>query len=243
MAVYYYKQENRKTSKKTGSEWKTFIFYSFLTVFAAVAFFVVGIRILTGVARLITGVGDNQVVTIKDTTPPPPPRIDNTNPYTKESLLTITGSTEPGSTVRIRVPESSFEREVFVSESGNFTSDVNLQEGANTIQATTIDNAGNESRTSSTKSIILDTKAPELTVKEPEDGQSKRGRKEKDLTISGQTSPDARLTLNGRVVVVNPNGSFTTVFTLSDGENPLDLIATDEAGNQTEVKIKINYSS
>lgn len=243
MPVYYYKKESRKSVKKSGSEWKTFFFYSVLTVLAAIAFFVVGIRILTGVARLITGVGDNQVITTKDTTPPPPPRIDNTNPYTKESLLTISGNTEPGSTVRIIVPESSFEREVFVSESGNFTSDVTLQEGVNTIQATTIDTAGNESRTSSTKSVVLDTEAPKLTVNQPSDGESKRGRKEKDLIVSGETSPDARLTINGRVIVVNPSGSFSTVFTLSDGENPLDVIATDEAGNQTEVKLKINYSS
>lgn len=65
--------------------------------------------------------------------------------------------------------------------------------------------------------FAFDTLPPRLTA-------------EPALRLAGATEPGAALTLNGRPVDL-ADGRFDVTVTLSPGENPIELVATDAAGN------------
>lgn len=51
-----------------------------------------------------------------------------------------------------------------------------------------------------------------------------------ELILYGATEPDARVTIQGKVVKLNRDGSFTMRFALPDGEQVLDVTATSRDG-------------
>lgn len=63
---------------------------------------------------------------------------------------------------------------------------------------------------------------PSLNLTQPKTGDTLQN----PVLIKGKTSRDAALTLNGKIVNLEPDGSFTTVFNGLPGAHELKLIAT-----------------
>ena len=79
-----------------------------------------------------------------------------------------------------------------------------------------------------------------LTISQP---QNESVVSESLLTVSGQTAPDAVLSINGDMVpAIDANGNFTAVVSLVEGPNVIDAIATDYSGNQASQELVIIYT-
>lgn len=52
------------------------------------------------------------------------------------------------------------------------------------------------------------------------------------IVASGQTSPDAVLSINGVIIPINDDGSFEVTLALDDGPNLLEIVSSDLSGNQ-----------
>jgi len=65
----------------------------------------------------------------------------------------------------------------------------------------------------------------------------------KSVLVTGITSPDATLSVNGRLVLQNADGIFFTEFELSDSQNPLviNVIATSIAGEYESIVRPVVY--
>ena len=65
----------------------------------------------------------------------------------------------------------------------------------------------------------------------------------KSVSVTGITSPDATLSVNGRLVLPNADGIFSTEFELSDPQNPLvvNVIATSIAGEYESIVRPVVY--
>ena len=74
--------------------------------------------------------------------------------------------------------------------------------------------------------VTVDRDAPEIAF----DALPPRLTAATGLRIAGATEPGAKLTLNGRAVTL-ADGRFDETVTLVPGDNPVELIATDAAGN------------
>ena len=77
-----------------------------------------------------------------------------------------------------------------------------------------------------------------LDVMEPQD--------ESTITISpvgvsGTTIPDAVVSVNGEIVEVDEQGNFTTMVTLEEGPNIIEVIASDLEGNEVSKILVIFY--
>jgi DNA-binding beta-propeller fold protein YncE len=59
------------------------------------------------------------------------------------------------------------------------------------------------------------------------------------LVVLGETEPDVMLTVNQKEVAVKPDGSFEASVELKLGENTIQIMATDKAGNQTDQTLKV----
>lgn len=169
-----------------------------------------------------------------------PPVLDPVAEATNSAKITVSGFAEKESTVKIYVNGKEGVK-VLVDKDGRFTaSRVILEEGANIITAITV-KEDKESSPSGEFAVVYKKNAPKLEISVPSEGQ-KFFSDSKDITILGETDPGNRVTVNDRLAIVNPNGKFDFRVSLSSGENTFKIIATDDAGNKTEMERKVNYS-
>jgi len=172
----------------------------------------------------------------QDTTPPPPPDIFPVEEFTKGGSIRLSGGTEAGASVKVNL--NGRKREVIANSTGKFAILVNLQKGENKVTFTSTDTAGNESETAGPVRIFLDNEPPELVIEKPQDGENSR---DMQISVEGKTEQDARVTINGRVALVENDGSFSLTVNLNEGNNELKITSTDRAGNETELTLGVNY--
>ncbi len=110
-----------------------------------------------------------------------------------------------------------------------------LGDGSHIVTVNCSDNDGNTAIQKST-AFTVDTVPPALNITSPTEGLITNNA---NVVVSGTTndttSSPVALTVNGQVVNVNANGSFSTTLTLAEGNNVITIKATDKAGKFTTV--------
>ncbi len=176
----------------------------------------------------------------EDTTSPYPPRLEASYTATNSATVAVSGYAEPGTSLEVFLNSKSLKK-FLVGSDGQFDlPGVTLREGENKITAIAKDTAGNASKPSEPLVITYKNKPPMVEISEPQEGQSFNG--DKNIKISGKTEPGSSVYINGRFVVVGDDGSFTFSLPLNQGENTLQIVVTDIAGNQTTVERKVTYN-
>jgi len=182
-----------------------------------------------------------QTIETKDTVPPVPPRLQALAEATKSADLKIRGFAEPGATVKLTHNNQELE-EALVDNEGQFVIDeVTLKKGENKLKAVAIDTSGNESKLSKLITIVYDNEPPELTITGPEDG-AEFFDEDREILISGETDPDARVNVNNFYSVVDTEGNFVKRLNLEEGENEIRIVARDKAGNKTSATVTVRYT-
>ncbi|OGM21546.1 hypothetical protein A2771_01045 [Candidatus Woesebacteria bacterium RIFCSPHIGHO2_01_FULL_38_26b] len=214
--------------------------YIVLTVGIIILFFFFGLPLVVKFAAFLNDLRtSSSPVEISDTTPPPPINLDPFPEFTNENEIEIKGSTEPGATVKLRANNEIVE--LIANNEGQFTYNFNLNDGQNTISAVAIDSAGNESGKSELFTINFDEVPPELTINKPTDKAQFYGPKERQIVIEGKTEEESTININGRLVIVESDGSFAFASTLTEGENNFTIKAQDPAGNISEKILSVSY--
>ena len=127
----------------------------------------------------------------------------------------------------------------------SYTPGTALADGDHTVSITVADNDGNTCAAATTSFTVMTT-APTLTITSPTDNLKT---KTAALTVSGTTNTDSTITikLNGAdqgSVTVNSSGAFSKDLTLStEGENTIEVVATNLAGVTTTVTKKVIYDT
>ena len=183
-------------------------------------------------------------VTVSDTTAPTTAAaLDSTGtpvgrlfPEVVQVLFTVTGEVAGDYTIHYRVNGGAWKA---FSGSLTFGDGLEQGDGTYTIDYYSTDGAGNVEMTRSIEAFSVDATAPSFTNMDP--AVSPFSTTEPNYTISGKTEPGVTLTLNGAPLTVAADGTFSSVVTLAEGDNPFTLIAKDAAGHQADKSIVINY--
>jgi len=162
-----------------------------------------------------------------------PPEITISAPvndqWTNENLVTISGAVPVGASLKVNGQEAT------VAEDGKFEREVILQEGDNTLRIEATDDVGNVT----TQEIIIHRKTTppnlELNIEEGATFQ------QSEIQIIGKTDPGAAVLVGGQAVAVNSLGEFQTTLNLLTGENLLEVVAQDQAGNVTQRQRRLNF--
>lgn len=112
--------------------------------------------------------------------------------------------------------------------SGSYTKEIPLNEGNNDLLVYVVDEKGN--MRSTTYSVVLDSIKPALTLNMEYDGAKTYN---EICYIEGTIKDYDTFTINEVVPVVSGDGSFKAEYRLNDGNNVLNIKATDVAGNET----------
>uniref|UniRef100_UPI002FE1E325 Ig-like domain-containing protein n=1 Tax=Atlantibacter hermannii TaxID=565 RepID=UPI002FE1E325 len=163
---------------------------------------------------------------------------------TKDSMPTISGEAEAGSTVVIYDNGTEI-GSVTVDENGNwsFTPETALTDGEHAFTVNVSDAAGNTSPSTSAGTITIDTTAPAAAsevILSGDDQTLADGASTKDTTptVSGEAEAGSTVVIydNGEAIGTvtadeNGNWSFTPETALDDGEHAFTVNVTDAAGN------------
>lgn len=215
--------------------------YIFLTI-GVIAFLVlVGLPFviprLTQIVDHTTGRGNGG--SSDDTTPPPPPNLKHIPMYVNENTVEVSGNTESGAKVYLVI--NGRDQEYIADAQGSFSTVANLQDGENEVFAFAEDAASNRSNDSTVYKVIVDKEPPEVQINSPKDG-SIFFDQENSVQIEGQTEADASVRVNDRVAIVNRDGKFSVRVNLNEGGNNFDIVATDQAGNETKTTLTVSYT-
>ncbi|MEM8963524.1 MAG: Ig-like domain-containing protein, partial [Acidobacteriota bacterium] len=170
-------------------------------------------------------VGDATVTVERDTTSP---TVDITDPapgsVTPNDPLAVSGTVSDANLDRVIVDGSQA-----TVDGGTWSTQVDLEEGINTLSVRAVDRLGNDTET--TFSVTLDTEAPDVQIDVPVEGLVTQAA---SVTVSGTVSDEPGITVKvaGLDATVNA-GTFTVAdVPLVAGENRLVARATDAQGNQ-----------
>lgn len=187
---------------------------------------------ITAVAVDRAGLSSQQTVQVIVDTTPPALTVDSPaeGEITSQASLLVSGTaSDPISGVQQVLVNG---QPAALSE-GAFSIEVSLSEGLNTITVSALNAAGLSA--SVTRSVMLDSVPPLLTVSSPTAGEM-TGIADFVLsgTVSDATSGVASVTINGLPALVQ-DGAFSQPVILDEGQNTFVFTATDNAGLQTTV--------
>lgn len=162
-----------------------------------------------------------------------PPEIAISAPandsWINESLIIVAGAVPAGASLKVNGQEAA------VGQNGQFEREVILQEGDNILRIEATDDVGNI--TSQEIIIHRKTAAPSLTLN-VEDGTSFQ---QAEVQIIGKTDPGATVLVGGQGVAVSSLGEFQTTVNLLTGDNLLEVVAQDQAGNATKLQRRLRF--
>jgi hypothetical protein len=212
-----------------------------LTVAAVILLIFMGVPLFGRLTVFLSDLrGGNKAISKNDIIPPGPPRFNYFPAFTNQQTASLSGTSEPGATVKLTFNGSS--QEVLVDKDGNFSFNLQLNDGDNSFSAIAVDTSGNQSQQSKDNKITFDNKPPTLTVSSPTDGSGFFGSNQRQVTIQGTTEVGCQIVINDRIVSVDDGGNFQYTTTLNDGANPFAVKSTDQAGNTTEKDITLNFT-
>jgi hypothetical protein len=145
---------------------------------------------------------------------------------TNAPSIAIAGWTDPESTLTI-------DRSPVALSGGSFNITVALKAGWNVWELLATDPAGNEGRES--VAVLRDTTPPNLTVLSPRDDFLTN---QTQMTVIGQTDPGTAVTVGGAPAAVGPDGRFNGTAALVPGNNIIEVVARDTAGNDAVISVK-----
>lgn len=216
--------------------------YVLLTVIALILVVKFG---LPGLIRLAAFVGDlkssGQPIEKSDSQAPNAPTLLALPEATNSAKISVAGYAETGVTIKLN-RGGLVVKETVSDSDGNFEfKDIILKEGNNEFFAEASDDQGNSSGPSKTWLTTFDNTPPRLTVDQPEAGK-RFFDQDSPITISGQTEVDNDLTINAKFVLVDSEGKFSAKWPLAEGDNQLDFLVRDPAGNETKKLLTVNYT-
>ncbi len=212
-----------------------------VAIFLFLVFF--GLKILTAFSLLVDNIRGNSKKTTITTQEQLilPPELDPIPIATNSATILITGKGTAGLTAILNINELDT-KETIVTEDGSFKfTNVPLSDGSNSFSVKLTDDKKNVSTSSDVLTITYKKSKPTLDVTTPSDGAKISG-EQNTITVSGKTEDTNTVTINGRLVVMKNDGSFTYDYPLGEGDTTLQIVAKDPAGNETKVERKVSYS-
>jgi hypothetical protein len=126
-----------------------------------------------------------------------------------------------------------------IKSNGTFSEEIGkLKSGENTIYIIAKSKNNKHETKSDVYSVTYLNEKPKLEIESPKDGDKVN---KSEVQIKGKTGKEVTIRVNNQHVVIDVSGTFTTTFRLKEGDNKLEITATDIAGNVEKKEITVKY--
>ena len=152
----------------------------------------------------------------------------------QNAAVVVHGLTSPGATLTVNGEV------VFVDRDGRFQTEVTLVAGDNRVEVIATDATGTQV---SEELLTITFQAPSpqaffLLITEPVDQSIVSSR---TIPLSGRTAAEAVVSVNGVGIAVDELGVFSTMVTLEEGPNIIDVVSTSPGGQVLSAVIAVIF--
>lgn len=77
-----------------------------------------------------------------------------------------------------------------------------------------------------------------IQILSPQDGEVV---KTKQIEVSGNAPVETVITINDQIILVSSSGDFSAPVSLEEGPNVIELVASDEKGNELDIILTVMY--
>ncbi len=164
--------------------------------------------------------------------------VNNPPAATNSASLIISGNTTEFDTVTFIINDEEV-KEAQVLNADSFTEKIGaLKPGSNTVQVIATATKQKQTKESDVFTIKYINTKPKIEISEPANGAEIT---KDEIVIKGSTDKNNSVEIDGAPVVVSATGTFEEEVRLKDGENLIEILAIDEAGNEEKIELKIIY--
>lgn len=230
-----------RLSRKIDQQSKKNLFFSLIGIILVLLIIIkFGIPLLVNFSLFVSSSKDTQDEAKNNIRSFVPPPILNPIPSaTSSAEVIISGFASPNQNIELYINNQLIDK-VSVNDKGTFSFTEKISTGENIIKTKAIiDNK--ESEFSQSISVMLRNKPPSLNIDSPVNGES-FSKDQSTIDIVGKTDIDVKVTINGFWAISDRSGNFSYRLPLSDGENKIQVVAEDLAGNKTEKELKVTFS-
>ncbi len=233
------KQRSRINKRVEEQTKKTIVASSVGSILIIVGLYFIGPKIISGLSLLMVSRSESLPAKKEDVFVTSP-ILDPLSISTNSAIMVVSGIAQKERKIKLYVNDTK-SGEMETGKDGTFEfKRVKLVEGKNEIHAVSL-YQDKESNDSQSQTVTYLSKAPTLSIDSPSDGHEVKGG-EKRVTITGKTDSGSQITINDIWVLTEPDGKFSYSVQLKDGDNDIKILATDDAGNNTEMKRMVKYS-
>jgi hypothetical protein len=230
---------SRLEKKKDEDITRKTVFLGIVTVIVFIVLVIFGLPFLINLSVFLGNIKKNTTEVKEKVLPPMAPRIILPFESTNSSEVKVSGFAEKNVTVELLKNDVSIGK-VITNDNGEFQfDDIKLDNGDNIFFAIAISDQAGSSEPSKDTKVAFDDVSPQLTMTNPSEEALKVD--VADFDITGNTEKAARVTINGRIAMVDDNGQFKLKYQLSAGKNAIEIVVRDLAGNETKKSIEITY--
>ncbi|MBK5540631.1 Ig-like domain repeat protein [Pseudomonas sp. TH07] len=156
--------------------------------------------------------------------PQPPTQTVSANP---DGTLTVTGTAEPGSTVKVTYADGSSST-VVADATGHYSTSSSTVQSSGNVSVTATDVSGNTS--TATTSVFTDTVAPQPAT------ETVTANPNGTLTVTGHAEPGSTVVVtypdgSSSTVVADASGHYSASSSTVQGDGSVTTTSTDAAGN------------
>lgn len=165
-----------------------------------------------------------------------PPEIFNLQTATNTAKLIINGRASTGKNLSFYVNE--VKQKEITPDGETFETDIHLDKGNNNIYLVMNDPKTKSKKTSKSYTILYKDEKPSLEITSPHDLDKTL---KDEIQIDGITESEVTIRINNLPIIVDPEGKFSYVLKLKEGENHIAIEAQDIANNSETKELTIYY--
>ncbi len=212
------------------------ILYCFFLIAIFYFVFSFGIKILINASLFIANLGsrakNSNTALVKSSDFYGNINIDSIPSSTNSAKIIVTGSAVNFDILEFYLNDEKVKK-TNLNSSDSFEEEIDdLEKGDNKIYIIAKSQKTKDSKKSKIFTVTYMAEKPKLEISEPQD-QAKFN--QQDIKVAGATNKETFVTVNDAPVVVDASGNFQTSVRLQEGDNKLEIVAQDMAGN-TETK-------
>ncbi|MBI5127743.1 hypothetical protein HZA76_04790 [Candidatus Roizmanbacteria bacterium] len=164
--------------------------------------------------------------------------IDNIPTATNSATFIISGSVVNYEKIQFFI-NSEKVKEIDSLSNDSFSEEIgDLTEGENRVYIKVLSKDGKNSKKTDVYTVFFKKEKPKLEISEPKDGDKTS---KSEINIIGSTDKEVFVKVNGLPITVDANGNFQSNLRLKEGENIIEILATDQAENIETKTLKITY--
>jgi len=164
--------------------------------------------------------------------------IDSIPSATNSAMIEVSGSIVNFDLLDFYINDKKVKETELSSTYGYDEQIGDLTEGNNEVYIIAKTKDNQYKKISDKYTVFYKKEKPKLEISDPQDQKTVSN---PDLTVKGLTDKETFIKINDSPVVVDANGNFNYSVHLQEGENKIDIIASDIAGNSEEKILTVSY--